>query len=73
MINRSLLASALVTLSTPVLAHPGHGHGEGFSLLHYLSAPEHVWTLVLGAGLGAAVVGGAWYLRHLRKERHEQR
>lgn len=73
MIPRSLLAITLVTLSSPALAHPGHGHGEGFSLLHYLSAPEHAWTLVLGAGLGAAVVGGAWYLRRLRKGRQEQR
>jgi hypothetical protein len=44
-------------------AHPGHGHGhgaKGYSLLHYLSEPEHVAALVLVVVLIGAAFALAW-------------
>ena len=66
---RSFALATLAFVSTPALAHPGHGHGDGFSLLHYLSAPEHVAVL----GLLAAIAGvlGGWWLRRRRARRRD--
>ncbi|WP_019625245.1 hypothetical protein [Thioalkalivibrio sp. ALJT] len=65
MIVRSVVSTFLVLTSAPALAHPGHGHGEGHSLLHYLSSPEHVWPLAL---LLVALVGlGGWLWRRSRR------
>ncbi len=45
-----VLSSVLV--AAPALAHEGHGHSDGGSLLHYLLEPLHV-----AAVLGALLVG----------------
>lgn len=62
---RSSLPILLALAAGPALAHPGHGHGEGGSLLHFLSAPEHAWPLGL---LAVAVIAGLFVIR-----RHRQR
>ncbi|WP_018950892.1 MULTISPECIES: hypothetical protein [unclassified Thioalkalivibrio] len=65
---RTLMGTALALATTPVLAHPGHGHGDAFSLLHFLSSPEHLWPLGL---LMLAIVGGLfgarWYRHRARR------
>ncbi|WP_018871662.1 hypothetical protein [Thioalkalivibrio sp. ALJ16] len=63
---RPLIPAFLALASSPALAHPGHGHGDGFSLLHYLSAPEHVAGLVLLAVVGGGIAG--WWLRRRRRD-----
>ncbi|WP_018863243.1 hypothetical protein [Thioalkalivibrio sp. ARh3] len=63
---RPLIPAVLALASGPALAHPGHGHGDGFSLLHYLSAPEHVAGLVLLAVVGGGIAG--WWLRRRRRD-----
>lgn len=54
--NPLLLLSGIL-FSSSLWAHPGHGHSpqHGFSLLHYLSEPEHVAGLVLLVAVIAAV------------------
>lgn len=59
------LTFALLTLalaSGPVLAHPGHGlHGHnGFSLLHYLTEPDHVAGIVLVVAIIGGIAGWLW-------------
>lgn len=63
---RPLIPAVLTLASSPALAHPGHGHGEGFSLLHFLSAPEHAWPLGLGL-LAMAIIVGLFARRWHRK------
>lgn len=51
-----LIVTCLFISSTllPSQAHEGHGHTEGYSLLHYLSEPIHlagVMTIALSAVL----------------------
>jgi hypothetical protein len=41
--------------AAPAAAHPGHGTGDGFSLLHYLTEPNHVLGAV-GVAMGVAIV-----------------
>ena len=65
---RPLALAPLALASSPALAHPGHGHGDGHSLLHYLSSPEHVWPAA-AALLLAAVIGGAWLWRWSRRRK----
>ncbi|MFO7953868.1 MAG: hypothetical protein R6U45_03550 [Thioalkalivibrio sp.] len=59
---RTLMGTALVLLGAPALAHPGHGHSGGLSLLHLVSSPEHIWPLALGV-LVIGVAAGAWLYR----------
>ena len=40
--------------AAPVAVHPGHGTGDGFRLLHYLTEPIHVLGAV-GVAMGVAV------------------
>ncbi|MGM0595227.1 MAG: hypothetical protein ACQETD_11900 [Pseudomonadota bacterium] len=65
---RKALATVLLTpLCGTALAHSGHGRGgEGFSLLHYLSEPEHVAAIALLPVLAAA----AWVWQRRRNKRH---
>jgi len=62
------LAGGLL-FSAPLLAHTGHGrHGGDFSLLHYLSEPQHVAGVAL---LLALVIGGAVALWQRRAKRRD--
>ncbi len=49
---------ALAILSTPALAfaHPGHGHGDGMSLKHYLVNNVHLFPLLLAGAIIVAVI-----------------
>lgn len=62
--RKSLVLLSLLGLSGQLLAHPGHGHPgqHGFSLLHYLSEPEHVAGLALVMALIGGI-GGWWWKR----------
>ena len=53
--------STLAVWAVPAvaLAHPGHGHTDGRSALHYVVEPLHAVVLVLGAVM---MVAGAWSL-----------
>lgn len=54
------LMAALLPLS--MIAHPGHGETEGFTIIHYLVEPIHT-TAVIGGVLLAVI-----YLRRQRKK-----
>jgi hypothetical protein len=67
--NKTWFVLLLMFLTSTVQAHSGHGrHGGDFSLLHYLSEPEHVVGVAL---LLALVIGGGLMLwkRHQRSRR----
>ncbi len=60
--SRVVLASLLSVLpSTLLFAHEGHGHteaGQGNSLWHYITEPQHAWVfaaLVVAAAVLALV------------------
>ena len=56
--RRILLAGALGSLLPRIAdAHPGHGHGDPWSLLHWVSEPVHGGAAILLAAcaLGAIV------------------
>ena len=70
MMTRGLLCLSLLSASVPALAHPGHGYGDGYALLHYLSAPEHAPEYAIGLLLALGVVGGlvvGWRIRGRRR------
>ncbi len=51
---------------TQLLAHAGHGHTEGTSLLHYIVEPTHL-PFTLAAAV--VVVGlGVWAVRRKRRQ-----
>ena len=54
------LVAALLPLS--LIAHPGHGETEGFTIIHYLIEPIHA-TAIVGGVLLAVI-----YLRWKRKK-----
>lgn len=58
----------LLSLATPALtfAHPGHGGhgGSGFTIIHYLTEPDHA----LIALLGVAIIGFGVYKLVAKKE-----
>lgn len=64
---------ALVCLVLPLFsfAHPGHGShgGSGYTIIHYLTEPDHA----LIALLGLAVLGVAIYKAFSKKERKTSR
>ena len=66
MMTRGLLCLSLLSASVPALAHPGHGYGDGYALLHYLSAPEHAPEYAIGLLLALGVVAG-WRIRRRRR------
>jgi hypothetical protein len=48
----AIFLSLMLLSGSAVLAHPGHGTSDGFSLYHYLTSPLHViFILLLVAGL----------------------
>lgn len=62
------IAFALTFLGLPMMAfaHPGHGgHGDsGWTIIHYVSTPEHALPLVATAMLAIAAV---WMFRRARR------
>ncbi len=52
----------LIATSLPVwlLAHPGHGETEGFSIIHYFTEPMHA---IITVGAMVALYAGIRYLR----------
>ncbi len=59
--------SALSLLPLLVVAHPGHGETDGFSIIHYFSEPMHAI-----ATAGALVVMFAGYRYFRRKKQHNK-
>lgn len=55
----SRLALLLSFAPSVAAAHPGHGHTEPATWVHYLTEPLHVAVLV-GGSLAAIVAGSAW-------------
>ena len=61
----SFLIAGLI--SSPSWAHPGHGVGGGdWSLVHYLTEPDH---LVPALGLALVVAGSSWPAIRARRAR----
>ena len=56
------LAGIAALYAAPAFAHPGHGVGGGYSLLHYATSPEHVGLALLAL----VVVAGALALTRRR-------
>lgn len=51
-----------------LLAHPGHGHTDPTSWVHYLTEPVHVVPFALAAGAaGASVWFGRRWLARVRR------
>jgi hydrogenase/urease accessory protein HupE len=50
-----------VSAVSPVFAHEGHGHTEGFTITHYFTEAEHAIPLAL------ALVAVIVLIRQLRK------
>jgi urease accessory protein len=65
---RNLLFVLFALGSGPVWAHPGHGQHahDGFSLIHYLSEPDHVAAIVLVVVLIAGLAGWWWQRNKVR-------
>lgn len=57
--SRLLSAFCLAASAFPLLAHPGHSHGEA-SLSHLLTSPYHVTVLALA---GVAMLGAAHFIQ----------
>jgi hypothetical protein len=56
------LAITIVTILIPAAAsaHPGHGSGETLGLIHYLTAPFHVWSGLIAVGVPLLLVAAWW-------------
>ena len=39
---KKLLSCLLLALPVAVFAHPGHGEGDGYTIIHYFTAAQHV-------------------------------
>ncbi|MCB0600470.1 MAG: hypothetical protein KDC28_04555 [Saprospiraceae bacterium] len=52
----------LSLLPFTLIAHPGHGIGNGWSLTHYTGSLEHAWILVV-----AIVAISYWLVRSTKK------
>ncbi|OAI55651.1 hypothetical protein AYO47_02390 [Planctomyces sp. SCGC AG-212-M04] len=61
-------AACLIT--SPVLAHPGHGVTEGDSAVHYLAEPLHIGPVILLVVAGIATA--LWLKRRNKSLRHER-
>jgi len=64
--RRFALAIACYLFAGPLAAHPGHGTGDGDSLLHHLADPWHATLWIASA---AVVVGLAVLLTRRRRTR----
>lgn len=51
---------AALALPAGLLAHPGHGETEGFSIIHYFTEPMHA---IITVGAMVALYAGIRYLR----------
>jgi hydrogenase/urease accessory protein HupE len=69
--KRVLLATALLTCSTPALAHPGHGVENPLlhRVLHLVSGVDPAWAAMFASVLALALVAGLW----VRSRRPNQR
>ena len=61
--TRIATAIGLILIPTVAAAHPAHGSGENFGVLHFLSDPFHV---ALTAGVVMAILA----IRHAMLGRH---
>ncbi|HPG05385.1 MAG TPA: hypothetical protein P5275_03210 [Saprospiraceae bacterium] len=52
----------LSVLPFTLVAHPGHGVGNGWTLSHYAGSMEHSWILVV-----AIVAFSYWLVRNTKK------
>lgn len=52
LLKSKLMAAIALTIPFSVMAHPGHGETEGFTIIHYFAEPVHATlTAVLLAGV----------------------
>lgn len=61
---KKIALAALCLALTPiaVLAHPGHGGTDGFTIIHYFVEPSHaVFTYSI-------LIGGFAWMRYLKKK-----
>jgi len=65
----SLLSLAACLITSPVLAHPGHGVTESDSAVHYLIEPLHIGPVLLL--LAAGVTTGLWLKRRNKSLKRE--
>ena len=65
-VRRTAITGAACLLTSPLLAHPGHGtDGGSHEMTHYLTEPVHVAPLVVAALVGVVAAGVvAWYRRN---------
>ncbi|MBK5270682.1 MAG: hypothetical protein JJE22_06680 [Bacteroidia bacterium] len=56
----AFIVMIVLLLPVSLLAHPGHGGTDGFSITHYFVEPEHAITTVSFIVLFAGVVYYRW-------------
>ncbi|HVJ68887.1 MAG TPA: hypothetical protein VM510_12940 [Caulifigura sp.] len=62
---------ALLMMSSPLLAHPGHGVTEGTSAVHYFIEPAHIGPVLLL--LIGSIVAGVLVKRRRKLQREHVR
>ena len=62
---KKILSTVLLAVPTLLMAHPGHGETEGFTITHYFTEVEHVIISIALISISALVV---WYLKNRKKQ-----
>lgn len=60
--NKLLSAAALLAVPAASMAHPGHGHENPLSPVHYLANPEHAVPLAITL-VAVVVLGWMWKVK----------
>ncbi|MCB0497507.1 MAG: hypothetical protein KDC79_15295 [Cyclobacteriaceae bacterium] len=61
----TLIAIVTILLPSLALAHPGHGTSDGYNLMHYLTSPMHLISVLLVVGASALAIR---YAKSSRKQ-----
>lgn len=65
---KQLLALIAVVLPGMVMAHPGHGHDDGWSILHYMFNYEHAIPLAFAVVVAIILVARVKGTRKIHKD-----
>jgi hypothetical protein len=62
---KRFLTLSSITIPASLLAHPGHGETEGFSIIHYFTEPMHA---IITVGAMVVLYAGIRYLRSKKEK-----
>jgi hypothetical protein len=63
---KKILSSLLLVVPTILMAHPGHGETEGFTITHYFTEVQHVLISIALISITAVTV---WYIKNRKKQK----